>query len=272
MKKFKLKVDWKKVSRISLRVLVVAGFLASVGFSEHRRSEMLCREIVVNIDDSLGNSFVQQEDIRQLISDKFGKLDGKQLHSINISLLEKIIDGNPFVLKAQVFSTVDGKLVVEVKQRTPVVRIINTFNESFYIDDCGVLMPMSDKFSAHVPVANGNIFNRETEQRIRRISEADTRDTSFSPTLLEKIFMVCDYLQHHDFWNAQIEQVYVNGDGEMELIPRVGNQTILFGNEKDIDGKFNKLFTFYKEGLSKTGWNQYKTINVTFKDQVVCSK
>ncbi len=272
MKKLRLKADWKKVSRMALRAFVVCCFLASLGFTEYRRSEMKCREIVINIDDSLGNSFVQPNDIEQLINDKFGILKGKLINSINISLLEKIIDGNPFVLKAQVFSTIDGKLIVEVKQRTPIVRVINNLNESFYIDNNGVMMPMSEMFSAHVPVANGNIFNRETEQRIRRITEQEIKDTSFTPTLLEKIFMVCDYIHIHDFWNAQIEQVYITAAGEIELIPRVGNQTILFGDEKEMDVKFSKLYTFYKEGLSKTGWNQYKTINVTFKDQVVCSK
>ena len=272
MKKLRLNVDWKKVTRIALQVLLGALFLASLGFTESRRGTMLCSEIEIRVDDSLGNSFVQESDIRQLIEDRFGKLVGKPVGSINISLLEKIIDGNPFVLKAQVFSTVDGKLAVEVKQRTPIVRVINTFNESFYIDESGVLMPLSEKFSAHVPVANGNIFNRETEQRIRTITEKETNDTSFSPTLLEKIFMVSDYVRKHEFWNAQIEQVYVNEGGELELIPRVGHQTILFGDEKEMDEKFSKLYTFYKEGLSKTGWNQYKTINLTFKDQVVCSK
>src|SRR4029079_5925145 len=132
--------------------------------------EMPCKEVEIHVDDSLGNSFVQQDDIAQVIEEKFGKLEGKLLSSINISLLEKIIDANPFVLKAQVFSTVDGKLVVEVKQRTPIVRVINNFNESFYIDENGILMPMSDAFTAHVPVANGNIYNRETEQRIRRVT------------------------------------------------------------------------------------------------------
>jgi cell division protein FtsQ len=161
---------------------------------------------------------------------------------------------------------------VEVRQRTPVVRVINTFNESFYIDEGGVLMPMSDKFSAHVPVANGNIFNRETEQKIRQVTEKEIDGEGFSPTLLEKIYLVAMYVKSHSFWNAQVEQVYINMDGEMELIPRVGNQTILFGDEKEMDKKFSKLYTFYKQGLSKTGWNQYRTINVTFKDQVVCSK
>src|SRR6185295_10743775 len=99
MKKFRLKVDWKRFFRLSVRVLIVCTFLASFGFTEHRRSEMSCKEIAIHVDDSLGNSFVQEEDIAQLIQDKFGNLKGKMLSSINISLLEKIIDGNPFVLK-----------------------------------------------------------------------------------------------------------------------------------------------------------------------------
>jgi len=64
----------------------------------------------------------------------------------------------------------------------------------------------------------------------------------------------------------------VNGAGEIELISRVGNQPVLFGDINDMEEKFDKLLLFYKEGLSKTGWNQYKTINLTYKDQVVCTK
>ena len=270
MKKFRLKVNWKQASRLLLFVLMGAGFLLSLGFTENRRGETLCREVSIRVDDSLGNSFVLEKDIEQLIRGKFGALIGKPLHSINISLLEKIIDNNPFVLKGQVFSSVDGKLQIEVRQRVPVVRVINVQGESFYIDEYGVLMPLNEKFSAPVLVANGNIFNRETEQRIRAGTEKG--DTSFHPTSLEKVFMVSAYIHSHEFWDAQIEQLYVNADGQMELIPRVGNQTILFGDETEIEEKFNKLLAFYKDGLSQTGWNKYTTINLTFKDQVVCTK
>ena len=64
----------------------------------------------------------------------------------------------------------------------------------------------------------------------------------------------------------------MNEDEEMELVPRVGNHTILFGDEKEMDEKFSKLFLFYKEGLSKQGWNKYNVINLKYKDQVVCTK
>ena len=37
--------------------------------------------------------------------------------------------------------------------------------------------------------------------------------------------------------------------------------------------KFEKLKMFYTEGLNKTdGWNKYSTINIKYKNQVVCTK
>src|SRR5947207_15599986 len=98
MKKFRLKVDWKKVFRISLRVLVVSAFLVSFGFTEHRRTETACKAIEIHVDDSLGNSFVKQDDIAQFVEEKFGMLEGHLLSSINISFLEKNIDGNHFII------------------------------------------------------------------------------------------------------------------------------------------------------------------------------
>jgi cell division protein FtsQ len=218
-------------------------------------------------------------DILQTIYDKYGRPEGKPLHAINISLLENIINNNPFVSRAEVFSSIDGKLTVEVVPRNPVVRIMNSSNESFYIDEEGVFMPLSEKYSASVPVVNGFIPDKEALYRIRVREAKDEGDTSFHPRMIEKVYMLADYIRHHDFWNAQVEQVFVDELGDMELIPRVGNHTIVFGNlagdhgyEKEMDEKFNKLFLFYKEGLSKQGWDKYSTINLKYKDQIVCTK
>jgi cell division protein FtsQ len=47
----------------------------------------------------------------------------------------------------------------------------------------------------------------------------------------------------------------------------------VFGEAKDFEEKFEKLKTFYTEGLNKTdGWNKYSTINIKYKNQVVCTK
>jgi cell division protein FtsQ len=266
-KKFKIKINWRKVLQITLWSLLTAAFIVSMGFTEQRRNELVCTEVVIHIDDSVRHSFVEESDVRQIINNKFGNVIGKMLNGINTSVLESLIDNNPFVLNAEVFSTVDGKLVIDVKQRNPVVRIINAFGENYYIDEQGVFMPMSDKYSAQVPVANGNIFSKESEQKIRVAS-----DSAIHLSSIEKIFRISDFVRKNEFWNAQIEQVYINGEGEMELISRVGVQPVLFGDINNMEEKFEKLFLFYKHGLSKTGWNEYRFIDLRYKDQIVCAK
>ena len=56
------------------------------------------------------------------------------------------------------------------------------------------------------------------------------------------------------------------------MIPRVGNHSVIIGDDSFLDDKFSKLFIFYREGLNKKGWNNYSSINLKYKDQVVCTK
>jgi len=47
-------------------------------------------------------------------------------------------------------------------------------------------------------------------------------------------------------------------------------QLILFGPMDEIEEKFKKLKLFYKEVLPKKGWNTYSSINLKYKNQIVC--
>jgi cell division protein FtsQ len=258
----------KLTVKIAMGGIGVAAFIISVGFASHKQATMPCSGVIVNVLDSVGSGFVDKNDIIQSIQNKFGTLEGKSLSSINISLLEKIINTNPFISDAEVFSTVDGKIEIEVKQRIPVLRVINYKNESFYVDKDGVFMPVSDKFTSRVPVANGFIFDSEAGHHIITYTE----DSAHAETKLAQLFNIIGYTEKNNFWNAEVQQLYVNEDGEIEMIPRVGNHSVILGDDKDLDEKFSKLLVFYKEGISKKGWDKYKSINLKFKNQVVCTK
>ena len=81
------------------------------------------------------------------------------------------------------------------------------------------------------------------------------------------------YIDADPFWKSQVQQVFINDDKEMELVPMVGNQKIIFGDTTCMDEKFKKLLIFYSQGLNTTGWwNKYATINLKFKNQIVCTK
>jgi cell division protein FtsQ len=72
---------------------------------------------------------------------------------------------------------------------------------------------------------------------------------------------------------SQVAQIYVTDDRNFELIPRIGNHRIVIGSIADLQEKFAKLKVFYREGLNHTGkWDIYSSIDLQYKNQVVCTK
>jgi cell division protein FtsQ len=101
--------------------------------------------------------------------------------------------------------------------------------------------------------------------------EYKARDTMHTLVGAE-LHKIATYVDKDAFWKAQIEQIFVTAESEFVLIPKVGEHTIVFGTGDDIEIKFEKLMLFYKEGLSRVGWDKYSTINLKYKNQIVCTK
>ncbi len=71
------------------------------------------------------------------------------------------------------------------------------------------------------------------------------------------------------FLMGMIDQVDITSSRSFEMIPKIGNQLIVFGDAADVKEKFDKLKLFYKNVISQTGWNHYSVINLQYKGQVV---
>lgn len=78
------------------------------------------------------------------------------------------------------------------------------------------------------------------------------------------------------FWSAEIVQTVASatsyGTMELTLVPRSGDFRIVFGETDDADAKLDKLMKFYRDGLENIGWDRYGTINLKYKNQVVCTE
>ena len=97
-------------------------------------------------------------------------------------------------------------------------------------------------------------------------------DTSIKNTILRDIYYLVDYINDDSFWSAQIDQIFVDKDDKIDLIPRVGNHVIHLGTAENYEGKLRNLKAFYDKVLPEIGWNKYSKINLEFKDQIVCKK
>ena len=207
-----------------------------------------------------------EDDIRSMVLN-LGYGEGLRIDLVDVAHLEKLLNNNSSIGYAEVYSTIDGVLKIELNQRNPILRVFTEYGDSYYIDENGWMMPLSDKFTSRVLVANGEIktsFSMGYEMNVMDLKQEDQR--------LKDLYQLASYITNDSFLKAQIVQIYVKENGDLELVPRVGNQEILFGKATNIKERFDKLMIFYKQGLSKTGWNGYKRINLMYNNQVVCTK
>ena len=260
----------KNILNIAGWAAMAGAIILSVSFVNKKQNDLTCSDIKISINEEDGHYFVEETDIRTLLIDKGKEVRGLKLNSINIGLLEKILKSNSFVANAEVFSTIDGQVNIAIHQRRPLVRIINNADEQYYIDSEGRYMPLSEKYSARVVVANGHIINRFGEREVLKKESCDSCFTA--QTLSEEIFNVASFIDNDPFWKSFVEQIYVTPEMELELIPKVGDYRILIGNSNNLEHKLNKLLVFYKKALSRVGWDKYSVINLKFKDQVVCTR
>jgi len=243
---------------IILYLVVVLSFIGA------KKDKIKCKNVNVNIIDKTNNFFIEKKDVLTMLEDKGEELIGQNINDVNVNKLEEMLLVNPSVKDANVYRTINGNIEIEIKQRNPILRIINKNKESFYVDDTGKIMPLSNKYTAHVLIASGDINLSYT-----KLISLQTHNKI--DTLLLNINKLSKYIYNDRFLKSQIEQIYVN-KSNFELIPIVGTQIIEFGDIQNYKEKFNKLKALYKQGFSKMGWNKYKIINLKYYNQVICTK
>ncbi|MFW6227702.1 MAG: cell division protein FtsQ/DivIB [Bacteroidota bacterium] len=258
----------KKISLVLTFIMIIAGFFVLVSSAGLKNQSKKCRNFVVLLDERL--SFVDSARVVSQVYAQFDSLPGKPLNLISLEKIEAFINQMHFVHKSDVYLTVDGDIYASITQRKPVARIINKYNESFYIDIEGKLMKTSPYYTARVPVVAGYIETRFST--VVDLYNQQNSDQENSDKVLQDLLFLLDYISEDSFLKAWIDQIYITRNGEFEMIPKNGSHTIEFGRLDYMEEKFEKLVLFYQNGLSQKGWNHYQRVNLKFKNQIVCSK
>ena len=249
MKRMKFKLNRKILASIGW-LLVITGIIVLMGFIESKQKNIICEKVTVNIDQRVDCFFVEKRGILNMIKKEGIEIIGKPISAIDFQLLEQIAQAHPFVNEVEVYSTLSGELRIEVSQKKPSIRIMSDVLGDFYLDQKGERLPLSKIYTDRVLLANGNIHAEH----------------------LKDLFLLATFVNKNKFWNAQIQQIYVAWPHEIQLVTRVGRHKILLGDFSNIEEKLNKLFDFYQYGLNNKGWDLYSTIDLKYKNQVVCKK
>jgi cell division protein FtsQ len=232
----------------------------------HKTNSIICSGIIVDITDSSDYHFVTKREIRNIITSGGTRVIGAPVKSISLTLLEERIKRLRELKIAEVYTTIDGNLHVYADQRNPVMRVIADGGD-YFVDEDGVVMRRKKLYNPRLHIVGGNI--NITQKMLNGVS---VLDTAIKNSILKDVFQLVEYVNSNNLWSAQIDQVFVDNDDEIDLIPRLGNHRIHLGSIDNFEGKLRNLETFYKDVLPVTGWNKYDLINLEFKDQIVCRK
>jgi cell division protein FtsQ len=256
-----MKRQLMKIWRTSKYGLILLGLVVIIGFTNSRLSDRPIGEVSIKVDNQFENYFIDQADVLALMNaeDKDYLLNS-DLGSLNLKELETRIERHQFVNDVQAFVDLEGNLSVEVKQNRPLARVLNPDGADYYIGTEGDILPESSHYTARVTLIQLSDMNWLPEFNIK-----DAKDG-------EAILDLLTFIANDKFWNAQIAGIHIEKDLDLNLHPQVTKQIVEFGKAENIENKFKRLNAFYKKILPYRGWNTYDTVNLKFKEQIVCKK
>ena len=227
-------------------------FIVVIVIFSFKNNSSPIKEIIINSE----NKFLDRYKIESLITEK---MDRDSIIK-NADIIEKNILANPFVKEIKLYQNLSNKLIVDLVQYQPIARLVSENKKDFYIDLHGNIFPTSTKFSERVLLIH-------TDDNIN-YNLKNINSTNYG----KKIFTMINYIINDTFLSKIISEIDINYDKNIIIYPQVSKQKIIFGYPEQIDVKFDKLMLFYKKILPAKGWNTYKTVNLKFKNQIICDK
>ncbi len=257
----------KKIIILSIiSTIIIIGVILTIII----HSKQLCKGAFVHINYENASPFITDTDILSIVDKLYPEIKNTKSSEINIELIESNIKSNPFVENAEVSLDLNGNINIQVKQKKPLVRVFPKKGESYYITYDKKLMPISKFGNERVVVASGEIKQRYSS--LVTLKDYISNDNTMDNYVLYKIWKTAMVLNENTFLKALIDQIYINENNEIELIPRVGDHLIILGDIDNLESKFENLEVMYSQGFQKVGWDKYSIINLKFKNQVVCTR
>ena len=242
----------KKILLTLLLLVFGAYFIVAITLFNKPSDTEVCTSVYINVKDSVRAGFINGQEVTRILKATSLYPTGLLVKDINTRAIEDKLMENPFIDNAECYRSATGRVCIEVSQRLPILRILSRTGESCYLDARGNHMASGNAlYAAHLPIVTGYV----------------TRDYA-----IKHLLPLGQEIQDDEFWDSMIEQINITEDGNVELVPRIGDHIVYLGRPEQFDDKLYRLKIFYEKALSQIGWNKYSRINLEFSNQIICTK
>lgn len=242
--------------RIVLAVVFCALFIVLLTAAAKHQEQQPIQGFGLHIVNQSRMSVLEKRNLEKwILSNPQVNLKGQLKTGVDLKQMERQAMQNPWVANAEVYIDNNNQVQIDIVERKPVARVFQLDGRTFYMDST----------MARMPVIRGNNFSVPVFTNAYSVN-----NDSLNKTLFAKIVYMADLIGKDSFWNAQIEQIVVGSDQTFVLVPLLGkNQQIIFGDTSNAAEKLDNLFAFYKHISPKIGWENYRTLDLRYKGQIV---
>ncbi|MBK8956254.1 MAG: hypothetical protein IPM34_11975 [Saprospiraceae bacterium] len=220
------------------------------------------KDLIIRLETFGQGGLIEMADVKKWVFDFYNKdVRRISIYALKLDQLENYLLKQSLVRKAEIFVDPKNKLHIYIEQRKPIVRVVDVQGSQFYLDEMGYKIPVSPKYGARVPVATG-LWQPVSGNRL------DEKNKIYYGSLIKLV----NAIGADSFAHALIEQIDLDSNGDLTLIPKIGQEKILLGGTEGVEDKLNRLKLFYQENMGRQGWNVYETINLKFKGQIIGKK
>jgi cell division protein FtsQ len=255
----KVKLSIKKIVFAILWSLLGIGTISVLVAAIEKGDKTPCAGYSVQFNRKKDVKFVEEADVVTILNTCNNPIQGSPIQLLDIKKMENLLAQSPWVENANVFVDNTNILQVRISEKQPIARLFFIDGRSCYLDSQMHILPLHAKFSARLPVFTG-------------VTPFHTDITLKDSLVMVDIKAITMYLTKNAFWMANIDQVNINNQGNYDMVPKMGDYILNFGDGSDFENKFNRLEEFYRQVLQKKGWNYYSAINVGFSDQIIATR
>ncbi|MEO7312412.1 MAG: hypothetical protein ABIX01_18565 [Chitinophagaceae bacterium] len=250
---------WKRILRMALWSSAGIALFVLLLSAMHRNSTLVCSGPDILIEGYNNEMFISEAEVQKMVESEMGhKIAGSVLEEMDLRKLERSLQTNPWISKAQLFADNQQVLHINIAERMPVARVFTRAGASFYMDSAAVALPLSINEIADVPV-------------FTNIPDQSPKMSGPDSLAWQQVSRMGNYIKKDSFLLMQLGQVELKADGTYTMYPAIGNHTIAFGTADQFEQKLKRLGIFYKKIFGKVGLNKYEMIDLRYDKQIVAT-
>lgn len=231
----------------SIKIIIVLAVVSIFfAFSSSQNNAKPISEVEVSfIGDN--NLFISKTKVDKLLIQNNDYIKCVSKDILDLKALENKLSSHDMIENSEVYISINGILKIDIKQRNPYARVIS--DSSFYIDNNGTKMPLSDNYSARVLLVHG--LNDESN--------------------IDYVFKLIKTIRNDEFLNLNVTDILIN-KSDISLRVRNCDFEVLVGDLNNLETKIKNFKAFYQKAYRDKILNNYKKVNLQFNNQIVCTK